>query len=150
MSIGPKGPGLSRGIAIYHPRAGADGRGVESRRASLRLACQDNAPGLPFHLHRVQINLGILSMFVSGARGRPMAERSKVGVGMTAVKCMAAVAMMAGLLTGPVAAPNGRPDRPRRGFYPWHVFMDWLGCRGGGRPGSGGTARRRGDHGQGT
>jgi hypothetical protein len=37
-----------------------------------------------------------------------MTERSRMGVGMTAVKRMAAVAMMAGLLAGPVAAPNRR------------------------------------------
>ena len=62
---------------------------------------------------------------------------------MAAVKRMAAVAMMAGLLTGPVAAPNGRPDRPRRGFYPWHVFMDWLGYRRQARRESGTTNERR-------
>ena len=62
---------------------------------------------------------------------------------MTAVKRMAAVAMMAGLLTGPVAAPNRPPGRPRRGFYPWHVFMDWLGYRRQVRRGSGGTNERR-------
>ena len=62
---------------------------------------------------------------------------------MTAVKRMAAVAMMAGLLTGPVAAPNRRPDRPRHGFYPWHVFMDWLGYRRQVRRGSGATNERR-------
>lgn len=42
---------------------GAEGSGVESRRASLRLACQDNALGLSFHLHRVEINLGIANKF---------------------------------------------------------------------------------------
>jgi hypothetical protein len=72
-----------------------------------------------------------------------MTERSRMGVGMTAVKRMAAVAMMAGLLTGPVAAPNGRPDRPRHGFYPWHVFMDWLGYRRQARRESGATNERR-------
>ena len=52
---------------------------------------------------------------------------------MAAVRWMAAVTMMAGLLaallTGPVAAPNPRPGRPRRGFYPWRVLSGWLGCR---------------------
>jgi hypothetical protein len=50
---------------------------------------------------------------------------------MAAVKRMAAVAMMAGLLTGPVGVPGParRPGRARRGFYPWHVFKDWLGYR---------------------
>jgi hypothetical protein len=49
---------------------------------------------------------------------------------MAAVRWMAAVTMMAGLLagllTGPVAAPNPRPGRPRRRFYPWRVFSGWL------------------------
>jgi len=62
---------------------------------------------------------------------------------MAAVKRMAAVAMMTGLLTGPVAAPNRRPGRARRGFYPWHVFKDWLGCRLQGRRASAGTNERR-------
>lgn len=74
---------------------------------------------------------------------RPITERSRMGVGMAAVKRMAAVAMMAGLLTGPVAAPNRGPDRPRRGSYSWHVFMDWLGYRRAVRRGSGGTNGQR-------
>jgi hypothetical protein len=50
---------------------------------------------------------------------------------MAAVKWMVAVATMAGLLTGPVAVPSPArgPGRARRGFYPWHVFKDWLGYR---------------------
>ena len=48
---------------------------------------------------------------------------------MTAIKRMVTVAMMAGLLGGPVPSPDRRPGRPRHGFYPWHVFMDWLGYR---------------------
>jgi len=50
---------------------------------------------------------------------------------MAAIKRMAAMAMMAGLLTGPVAVPSParRPGRARRGFYPWQVFTDWLGRR---------------------
>ena len=64
------------------------------------------------------------------------------GSGMTAIKLTAAVATMAALLTGPVAA-NQPPGRPRRGFYPWHVFADWLGYRRQVRQESGGTDRRR-------
>jgi hypothetical protein len=60
---------------------------------------------------------------------------------MTSVKRMAAVALMAGLLTGPVAAPNQPPGRPRRGL--WHVVSDWLVYRRQVRRGSGGTNRRR-------
>ena len=62
---------------------------------------------------------------------------------MTAIKRMAAVATMAALLTGPVAVPNQPPGRPRRGFYPWHVFADWLGCRRRAHREAGGTDRRR-------
>jgi hypothetical protein len=65
------------------------------------------------------------------------------GSGMTAVKRMAAVAVMAGLLAGPVAAPNQPPGRPRRGSYPWHVVSDWLGYRRQARRESGGTNGRR-------
>jgi hypothetical protein len=62
---------------------------------------------------------------------------------MAAVKQIAAVAMMTALLTGPVAAPDRRPGRARRGFYPWHVVKDWLGYRLRGRRGSAGTNERR-------
>jgi len=62
---------------------------------------------------------------------------------MTAIKRMVTVAMMAGLLGGPVPSPNRRPGRPRHGFYPWHVFMEWLGYRRQVRQGSGGTKERR-------
>jgi hypothetical protein len=64
---------------------------------------------------------------------------------MAAVKRMAAVAMMAGLLAGPVAAPNPRRGRPRRGFYPWHILTDWLGYRRRAHRGSAGTNERRRD-----
>jgi hypothetical protein len=47
------------------------------------------------------------------------------------VRWMAAVTMMAALLTGPVAVPDPRPGRPRRGFYPWRAFVGWLRRRGG-------------------
>ena len=62
---------------------------------------------------------------------------------MAAVKRMATVTMMAGLLAGPVAAPNRRSDRTRRQFYPWHVFSDWLGYRRQVQRGSAGTNERR-------
>jgi hypothetical protein len=62
------------------------------------------------------------------------------GSGVTAVKRMTAVAVMAGLLTSPVAAPNQPPGRPRRGL--WHVVSGWLGYRRQVRRGSGGTNRR--------
>jgi hypothetical protein len=62
---------------------------------------------------------------------------------MTAIKRMVTVAMMAGLLGGPVPSPNRRPGRPPHRFYPWHVFMDWLGYRRQVRQGSGGTKERR-------
>jgi len=75
--------------------------------------------------------------------GRSVTERSRIVVDMTGVKGMVTVAMMAGLLAGPVAAPNRRPGRPRPGFYPWHVFMDWLGYRRQVRQGSGSTNERR-------
>lgn len=42
------------------------------------------------------------------------------------IKQMAAVAMMAALLGGPVAVPDRRPDRDRRGFHPWRAFTGWL------------------------
>ena len=53
------------------------------------------------------------------------------------------VAMMAGLLAGPVAAPDRSPGRPRHGCYLWHVFTDWLGYRRQVRRGSGATSERR-------
>ena len=62
---------------------------------------------------------------------------------MTAVKQIAAVAMMTALLTGPVAVPSRRPGRARSGFYPWHCFKDWLGFRLRGRRESAGTNERR-------
>jgi hypothetical protein len=63
---------------------------------------------------------------------------------MAAVKWMAAVTMTTvGLLAGPVAAPNPRPGQIRREFYPWHVFLDWLGYRRQVRRGSEGTNKRR-------
>jgi hypothetical protein len=64
---------------------------------------------------------------------------------MAAVKRMAAVAMMAPLLAGPVAAPNPRPGRPWRWFYPWHVFTDWRGYRRQPRRGPAATNERRRD-----
>ncbi len=42
------------------------------------------------------------------------------------IKQMAAVAMMAALLGGPVAVPNQRPRRDRHGFHPWRAFTGWL------------------------
>lgn len=62
---------------------------------------------------------------------------------MKGVKRMVTVAMMAPLLTGPVPSPSRHRGRPRHGFYPWHVFMDWLGYRRQVRRGSGGTNERR-------
>jgi len=48
---------------------------------------------------------------------------------MSAVKQVAAVAMMAALLGGPVTPPDRSPGRGRRGFNPWRAFMGWLGRR---------------------
>jgi len=73
----------------------------------------------------------------------PAAGRSRMGMGVTALTRMVAVAAMAGLLAGPVGVPDGRPDRPRHGFDPWHVFMDWLTYRRQARRGSGNTNERR-------
>ena len=66
-----------------------------------------------------------------------------MGAGRAAVKRIAVAPMMTGLLTGPVAAPDRRPGRARRGFHPWHVFKDWLGYRLRGRGESAGTNERR-------
>ena len=48
---------------------------------------------------------------------------------MTAVRCMAAVAMIAGLLDGPVTPPDRSSDRGRHRFCMWHAFTGWFGHR---------------------
>jgi hypothetical protein len=98
-------------------------------------------------LQSAEVNLNI-KFKSEGSAGRAAVQEEgnrtqQDGSGMTAIKRMAAVATMAALLTGPVAAPNQPPGRPRRGFYPWHVFADWLGYRRQVRQESGGTDRRR-------
>ena len=49
---------------------------------------------------------------------------------MAAIRQLAAVMMMmAALLGGPVAVPDRRPGRDRRGSNPWRAFVRWLARR---------------------
>lgn len=75
--------------------------------------------------------------------GGVVTERSQTGVNMGALKPIAAMAIMAGLLGSPIPPPGRPAGRRRHGFYVWHVFRDWLAYRRQADRGPGGANERR-------